>query len=210
MGWLSKGGSVFDDYIGVISGGGINPGAGKDAKRAAEKKEAGLRTEADRLRTQGLAKGDEEFEKIYGQKKEQVGIDMQDIIKRRRDSLNNSTTDPIANQVRQSGNDAQRNLNSNLAATGVKGGAGAQAKNSVNRQATRDVNSQLAQKYMSDLNSMQSITGNLATQSQRLPQAYAQLFVGGQFIPPVGQAPFLGGMLDHGPLGDSMGSTHFG
>lgn len=201
MGLFSSGGSVFDDFATAGSFGVVNPGAAKDTKKASDKKNAALGAEADGLRTAGLAKGDEEFQKIYGTTKDQVGLDMKDIIQRRKDALNQTQNDPISNAIRQSGNDQVRSANSNLAQNGVKGGAGAQTTNAVQRQATRDVNSQLAQKYMTDLNASQEITGNLATQSQRLPQVYAQLFQGGQYIPPVGQAPFLGGIFDQGVLG---------
>lgn len=202
MGLFSNSGSVLDDFRTATTFGIDNPGGAKDKKRAAAKKERGLAGEADSLRAEGMAYGDSEFEKIYGTTKDQVGLDMKDIIQRRKDSLNQTQNDPIANQIRQSGNDQVRSANASLQANGVKGGAGAQVTNAVKRQAGRDVNSQLAQKYMTDLNANQQMTGNLATQSQRLPQVYSQLFQGGQYIPPVGQAPFLGGIFDSGILGN--------
>lgn len=201
MALFSRSGSLFDDFATAATYGVVNTGAAKDAKRDKNKKEAGLRNEANSLREQGLAKGDAEFEKIYGTTKDQVGLDMKDIIQRRKDALGQTANDPIANQIRQSGNDQVRSMNSNLSQSGVKGGAGAKATGAIQRQANRDVNSQLAQKYMSDLNASQQMTGNLATQSQRLPQVYAQLFQGGQYIPPVGQAPFMGGIFDGGVFG---------
>ena len=201
MGLFSRGGSIFDDVVTAGSYGVLNPGAAKDSKRDAKKKEAKLGEEANSLREKGLAYGDSEFEKIYGTTKDQVGLDMKDIIQRRKDALGQTSNDPIANQIRQSGNDQVRSMNSNLAQSGVKGGAGAKATGAIQKQASRDVNSQLAQKYMSDLNASQQMTGNLATQSQRLPQIYSQLFQGGQYIPPVGQAPFLGGIFDGGVFG---------
>lgn len=205
MGIFSGGGSVFDDAVTAGTGGLLNPGAAKDAKRDAAKQNAALSAEAQALRKEGMAYGDAEFEKIYGTTKDQVGLDMRDLIQRRKDALGQTSADPIANRIRQSGNDAVRSTTSSLAQSGVKGGAGAKALTSIKRQADRDVNSQLAQKYMSDLNASQQMTGNLATQSQRLPQVYAQLFQGGQVIPPVGQAPFLGGMFDGGIAGGIIG-----
>lgn len=199
MAMFSSGGSVFDDAVTAGTYGVVNRGAGKDAQRAAAKKEAGLMDESNNLRQEGLQYGDSQFQQIYGTNKEQVGLDMKDILQRRKDTL--GMVDPASNQIRQAGNDAVRNATSSLAQSGVKGGMGAQGINKIKREATRDTNAQLTKSYMDNLMSNQQLTGNLATQSQRLPQVYSQLFQGGQYIPPVGQAPFMGGMFDQGVLG---------
>lgn len=205
MGLFSGSGSVFDDAVSLGSFGTINPGAAKDNKRKNLAKEDGLRSEGDALRREGLATGEEKFKKLYGTDEEQVGLDMKDIIQRRKDLLGQTSNDVGANKIRQSGNDAMRAANSTMQANGIKGGMGFQAANAVKRQADRDVNQQLAQKYMTDLGNMQDITGNLATQSQRLPQMYSQLFSAGQYMPPVGQAPFMGGIFDQSPLSGILG-----
>jgi hypothetical protein len=201
MALFSDSGSLFDDWATAGSFGVINPGAAKDRKRAASRKEEGLRAEGDALRNEGLKYGEDKFKKLYGTDEDQVGLDMKDIIQRRKDMLNQTGNDFTANKIRQSGNDAVRVANSQMQANGIKGGMGFQAANAIQRQANRDVNGQLAQKYVNDLGASQDITGNLATQSQRLPQMYSQLFSGQQYMPPVGQAPFMGGLFDEGILG---------
>jgi hypothetical protein len=191
MALFSSGGSVFDDYVSIQSGGLLNPGQGKDAKRAARKENEAMRSDLMQRRKSGIKEGNAEFEKTYGMKKKDLAGDFKKIIAARRNAVNLSSSDPVVNQIRQSANDASKQLNANLAQAGVKGGAGARALQGVDRAAKKDADMAQRSYYEKALGEYQDITGNLATNAQRLPLLYAQSAMAGQYHPPAAQAPGL-------------------
>lgn len=195
MALFSSSGSVWDDTVSTFTGGVVNPGKGKDARRAAEKQNSSMRAELQALRKEGIAQGNEEFNKTYGVSKENIAGDFKNIIAARRNAVNLADSDPAVARIKQSQNDATKQATSQLAASAVKGGASAKTLHGISRNAKRDADMAQRDYYMKSLGEYQDITGNLATNSQRLPLMYGQLAMSSQYQPPAAQAPGLFGDL---------------
>ena len=140
---------------------------------------------ADRLAAQdaalaaGTKQGQAKGELLFGQTQEQTGQGIQDVVKRRQANLDQS--DPVSNAIRDSRNSEQRILGATGAAGGVNT-AGQSAEIAAKSQ--QNINTSLFQNQQYNLNKVQDLFGNIASNQSALELGYGGLATSGQYQAP--------------------------
>jgi len=185
--WWSN---LTSDAVGAATLGVYSPTNEAEKKKKQDQAEAEkIQNERMALLQSGLAQGSAKSEALYGMNDQQVGANIQDVIRRRQEAMNKPSR--AAEQVRSAGAQQQRQATSRGASEAQK------------RQIASDTSAQAGmldeQKYQENLNAFQSLMGNIAGNKSALELGYGGLSVASQYIaPPTGSEGLISKLL--GPL----------
>lgn len=159
-------------YVNPLLGGLTTHKKREDAK--ADAATAAQSRERVRLMEEGMGKGRELGERVYGQSQETTGTDVQDVIKRRRERLNDPSF--AADTLRRTGQQERRYASR-------KGASDAQKRN-ISYQAALAAGQQEDLDYNRRLEDFQSLVGNIAGTQSSLELGGGQLGLASQYIAP--------------------------
>lgn len=176
--WWEDKGNITD-----VAGSFLNPfgyGTAAAGKHYSKMKSGGGRSDSDisneRMQRmyEGMAQGRQMGERIYGQSQEQTGMDVQDVIKRRREMTDKPSY--ASESIRRSGQQEKRYAAS-------KGASDAQKQN-VAYQSAMAAGQQQDIDYERRLQDFQSLVGNIAGTQSALELGGGQLGLASQYIAP--------------------------
>lgn len=169
--------------------GGISTYLNMRGEEKARAEESRIQNERTALLHSGLAQGRSKGEQLYGMNDQEVGANIQDVIRRRQEMMNKPSM--AAEQVRSAGAQQQRQA--------VSRGASEAQKRQIALDTSAKAGMLDEQMRQENLNAFQSLIGNIAANKSALELGYGGLSVASQYIaPPTGSQGLLSQLL--GPL----------
>lgn len=150
------------DWVQNSDGSWDKAGESRDAAKASAKVDTDIE--------QGMKKGRESAESLYGISKDEIGDETQDITKRRREAMDG--TDPASTRLRESKNAQVR--------AAKAGGASDSMMAQIERQAASDIGQQEFRSQEEALDSYQKLIGNILGGTASLESSYAGLQKSGE------------------------------
>lgn len=153
---------------------------GKYRQRQDQKNESALQAqrynETQRAIQIGMEEGRNRGRALYGQSMGETGLDMQDILNRRKQALGQN--DPRLQAMKAEGSRAESRLKAGQRQKGIQGSLALQQQEQLKRNVSADIQ---RNKFMFDqenLNAYQRMVGNMANAQAQLEMGYGGLRVG--------------------------------